>query len=304
MSPVRGILLKIASTLAFVAMIACIKEVSVRIPPGEAVFFRSIFALVPLLPFMIYRGEFFSAIRTKHYFSHWGRGLMGVLSMGTWFTAIGMLPLPEAFALGYASPLIAVILAVVMLGETVRLFRWAAVVIGFGGIVVIVWPGLSLLQEGKLETTQAIGAICALASSAFAALAVILVRKLLTTEGSSSIVLHFSINSSLLALLTLPFGWLWPTPWEASILILSGLFGGIGQILLTESYRHADTSTIAPFDYISMLWGIMFGYVLFGEVPTVHVIIGSTIVILAGMAIIVREQHLARLERTALSPPR
>jgi drug/metabolite transporter (DMT)-like permease len=285
-------------------MISCIKEVSDRIPAGESVFFRSLFALVPLLPFMIYRGEFWSSIRTKHYFSHWGRGFVGVLSMATWFMAIGMLPLPEAFALGYASPLIAVVLAVVMLGETVRFFRWACVIVGFAGIVIIVWPGLTLLQAGELEITQMIGAICALASSAFAALAVILVRRLLTIESSSAIVLHFSINSSLLALLTMPLGWVWPTPWEGGLLVLSGILGGVGQILLTESYRHADTSTIAPFDYVSMLWGILFGYLFFDEIPTLYVIIGSAIVILAGMAIIIREQQLARLERTAMRSAR
>src|SRR5690606_17960390 len=107
MSPLRGILLKILSTVVFTAMIACIKEVSPAIPAGEAVFFRSFFALVPILPVLIYRRQLMTAIRTRHYVSHWTRGVVGVLSMGAWFTAVGLLPLPEALALGYASPLMA-----------------------------------------------------------------------------------------------------------------------------------------------------------------------------------------------------
>ncbi|WP_137387796.1 DMT family transporter [Rhodoligotrophos defluvii] len=298
MSPLRGILLKIASTVMFTAMISCIKAVSSTIPAGEAVFFRSFFALVPILPVLIYRRQLMTALTTRHYFSHWTRGLVGVASMGTWFIAIGLLPLPEAFALGYASPLIAVVLAVVMLGERVRIFRWAAVIIGFGGIVLVVWPSLTLLQSGQLEFRAGLGAICALGSSFFAALAVILVRKLITIEKTPAIVLHFSVNSSLLALLTLPFGWVWPTPWEATLLVLAGLLGGIGQILLTECYRHADTSTIAPFDYLSMLWGLVFGYVLFGDVPTVNVLVGAAIIIAAGLAIVLRERQLARANHT------
>ncbi|WP_342643234.1 DMT family transporter [Rhodoligotrophos ferricapiens] len=293
MSPLKGILLKIASTVMFTAMIACIKAVSETIPAGEAVFFRSFFALVPLLPLLIYRGQLMTAITTRHYISHWTRGLVGVASMGTWFMAIGLLPMPEAFALGYASPLIAVVLAVLMLGEQVRFFRWGAVLVGFGGILFIVWPSLSLLRQGALETPALMGAICALGSSFFAALAMILVRKLIAIEPTPAIVLHFSVNSAILALLTLPLGWVWPNPYEAALLILSGLLGGVGQILLTECYRHADTSTIAPFDYLSMLWGLLFGYVLFGDKPTSHVLIGAAIVIGAGLMIILRERQLA-----------
>ncbi|MGF7161960.1 drug/metabolite transporter (DMT)-like permease [Rhodoligotrophos appendicifer] len=292
MNPTRGILLKIVSTILFTAMISCIKAVSPQIPAGEAVFFRSFFALVPILPLLIYRGELMSALLSRHYLSHFGRGFVGVLSMGSWFVAVGLLPLPEAFALGYSTPLIAVLLAIVMLGETVRLIRWAAVIIGFSGILVVVWPNLTLLREGTMEMSQGVGALSALSSSVFAALAMILVRKLLTIERTSAIVLHFSLNASLLALLTLPFGWVWPSPTEAALLIAAGLLGGLGQIAMTESYRHADTSTVAPFDYLTMLWGLIFGYALFGDVPTLSVLIGAMIIVSAGLLILFRERQL------------
>lgn len=117
------------------------------------------------------------------------------------------------------------------------------------------------------------------------------------TEATSAIVFWFSLTATLLSLVTLPFGWVWPTPVEAAILVGAGLLGGIGQILLTASYREADASLVAPFDYASMLFSLGIGYFVFAEVPTRTMLAGAALIVTAGVLIIWREHRLG-LERS------
>jgi drug/metabolite transporter (DMT)-like permease len=208
------------------------------------------------------------------------------------FYGLTKLPLPESITIGYATPLIIVALSVVFLHEQVRLYRWSAVVIGLVGVVIILAPRLTLLSGGGIETEEAFGALAALAAAAFAAVAGLLVRRLVHTERTATIVLYFSITSTLIALLSAPFGWVWPTPQQAVYLVCAGFAGGIAQILLTECYRHADLSIIAPFEYSSLLLGLVIGYLVFGDVPTMQMLIGGAIVIASGIFIIMREHQL------------
>ena len=133
-------------------------------------------------------------------------------------------------------------------------------------------------------------------SALFAALAQVFVRKLVQTESTATIVFYFSATSTILSLITIPFGWVWPTPLEAGLLVVAGLLGGVGQILLTASYREADASLVAPFDYASMLFALGIGYFVFNEVPTLTMLGGAALVVLAGILIIWRESRLG-LER-------
>jgi drug/metabolite transporter (DMT)-like permease len=147
--------------------------------------------------------------------------------------------------------------------------------------------------------------MAALVSAAVSAVALLLVRSLVTTEKTSTIVLWFSTTASVLALLTIPFGWSALTGEQIAFLVASGLCGGIAQMLMTESYRHAEASTVAPFEYTSMILGIAVGYLIFGDVPTVHMLVGGAIVVAAGIFIILREHQLG-LKRGAarrLVPP-
>jgi len=132
----------------------------------------------------------------------------------------------------------------------------------------------------------------------FAALAQVFVRKLVLTESTSAIVFWFSATATVLSLVTLPFGWVIPTGREAAMLVAAGVLGGVGQILLTSAYRDADASVVAPFEYVSMLFALGFGYVLFDEVPSLTVLSGALLVVAAGILIIWRERRLG-LERAA-----
>ena len=142
----------------------------------------------------------------------------------------------------------------------------------------------------RIATTVA--AAAALFGAVFAALAQVFVRKLIHTEATAAIVFYFSATAAALSLLTLPFGWVAPTMPETALLVGAGLLGGVGQILLTESYRHAETAAIAPFDYVSMLLALFFGYWIFAEVPTPSMLAGAALIVAAGLFIIWRERKL------------
>jgi drug/metabolite transporter (DMT)-like permease len=300
-APLIGIGLKLASTIVFFAMVTVLKIAAERVPIGELVFARNFFGVFPVLMMVGVRGELGLAFQTQNPKGHLVRACIGLTAMVCMFTAFDLLPLPDATAINFATPLIVVVLAFFMLGETVRIYRWSAVAVGFVGILVVLSPHLG---EGDFDNSATFGAIVGFMGAAFAALAMITVRKLCVTERTSTIVTWFSLSATVISLLTIPAGWIWPDQaWiipdmeTAALLVMIGLFGGVGQILLTQSYRYADASTIAPFDYVNMLWAILVGWVVFAEVPVLEVIVGAVIVMAAGIFVIYREHRLG-LDRT------
>jgi drug/metabolite transporter (DMT)-like permease len=176
----------------------------------------------------------------------------------------------------------------------VRLYRWSAVVLGLIGVIIISWPRLTLLSSG-VDTEAAVGVGSALLACLFAAVAMVQVRKLVHTEKSATIVFYFSLSSSIISLATLPLGWVMPSPLFILYLVSAGIAGGIAQILLTESYRHADMSVVAPFEYTSLIFSIGIGFIVFGDVPTWHVLVGGLIVIGSALFIIFRERQLGKV---------
>ncbi|WP_077382241.1 DMT family transporter [Mesorhizobium prunaredense] len=289
-------MLKIVSVAVFVAMSSCIKAAG-TVPAGQIVFFRSFFAIFPIVVFLAFQGKLGTAFSTKRPLNHIARGVVGVCAMGLGFFALIRLPLPEAIALNYAQPLLVVVFSSIFLGEAIRIYRWSAVAVGLVGVLVISWPELTLLGSGAaLGDQEVLGVIAALLAAAISAVAMLLVRNLVQSEPTATIVLWFSVTASLLALLSLPFGWQALTPAQAGLLIAAGFCGGLAQILMTAAYRHAEASVVAPFEYTSMLLGIVVGYLAFGDVPTVHMLIGGVIVVAAGIFIIWRERQLG-LER-------
>ncbi|WP_439273300.1 DMT family transporter [Pseudochrobactrum sp. HB0163] len=289
--PLLGITCKVISVVVFVIMSTLLKAAE-GIPSGELVFFRSFFAIFPIVIYMSFTRQLSVALQTSDIFGHIWRGVVGVLSMMCGFYALTLLPLPESIAINYASPLMIVVLSAIFLKEQVRIYRWTAVLVGFAGVLIIVWPRLSLFSHGGFSQAEAMGALFALSGALLSAVAMMLVRKLVKHERTPTIVMYFTLTSTVIALATLPFGWVVPELWQLALLIAAGFAGGIAQIFLTECYRHAEMSTIAPFEYTSMLLGLGIGYVVFGDVPTVQMLLGSAIVIGAGVFIIYREQKL------------
>jgi drug/metabolite transporter (DMT)-like permease len=290
--PLFGIVMKLISVMVFIVMQSLIK--AAHVPAGEAVFFRSAFAIPVIVVWLAMQGQLATGFATKNPMGHVWRGLMGTIAMGLGFAGLTYLPLPEVTAIGYASPLMVVILAAMFLGEEVRLFRLAAVALGLLGVMIVLSPRLSV--GASAGTRESFGAMLVLGGAMFTALALVFVRKLVLTETTSSIVFYLSVTSTVLSLVTIPFGWVWPTGPQAALLVSCGILGGIGQIFLTTSYREADASLVAPFDYASMIFSLGIGLFIFGEVPTLTMLSGAALIIFAGILIILRERHLG-LER-------
>lgn len=291
-APLTGIAFKVGAVLIFLVMSALLKA-STGIPAGELVFFRSFFGILPVVMFLSWRGELREGIKSRNVGGQVWRGLVGTCSMGLNFLALTKLPLPEAVTLGYSTPLIIVVLSAIFLGEVVRLYRWSAVMAGLVGVVVIAWPQLTLFSHG-FDATVIGGVAAAMGGAATGAVAQLLVRKLIQTERSATIVLYFLASSAVISLVTVPFGWVMPTPLQAFYLVSAGICGGVAQIMLTESYRHADLSVVAPFEYSSLVFSVIIGFVFFGDVPTWFMLVGGVIVVASGLFIIYREHQLGR----------
>lgn len=294
----RGITLKLLSILLFTAMSALIKAAREVAPPGEAIFFRSFFAIPPILIYAIVMGRVEDIVRVTSVRAHVWRGLIGVGAMGSGFTALGLLPLPEAIAINYAAPLIATGLAALVLGEAVRIYRWTAVAIGLLGVLVMLWPRLTVVTSGMLSDAEAFGAGIALFGAMLSAVATIQIRTLAQRENTLAIVFWFAVFATVASLATIPWGWSPLDRTTVFLLVSAGLIGGTAQMLMTESYRFADASTLAPFEYSSMVYGLAIGFVVFAEVPGPSVLVGAAIVIAAGLFIIYRERQL-NIDRTA-----
>ncbi len=288
----RAIGLKVTSVVIFTAMASCIKAASTEVSPGEAVFFRSFFAIPVILVWLIWQGNLRNGLKTKNFSGHLWRGIIGTGAMAAGFTGLALLPLPEVTAIGFAAPILTVILAAMFLGEQVRMFRITAVVIGLIGVTIILSPRFSAASGDELTALAALGAIAALASAFLRAVALVFTRKLIVSESTPAVVFYFSTIAAFFGLLTMPFGWTTPSLTALILLILSGILGGFGQIFLTTSYRYAEAGVIAPFDYTSMLLALLVGYFIFGEIPTGLVLIGAALIVVAGVFIIYRERKL------------
>jgi len=299
MDVVKGILLKLVSALLFAIMSALIRWLGEIVPLGQVVFFRSAFAIVPVVIIYALRRELVTAVRTGRPFGHFGRGLVGIAGMFLSFAALARLPLANATAIGFAAPLITVALAALVLKERVRVYRWSAVGVGFVGVLVMLVPYLDLSSPAAGGTTQTIGAGLGLAAAFCNAGSVIQTRRLTDSETTSAIVLHFSLICAVGGLLTLPFDWHQPTAKELAALIAIGMLGGFSHLLLTESYRLAPTSVVAPFDYTSIFWAFLLGYAMFGEVPSALVFVGAAIIAVARLFVIWRERQLG-IERSRI----
>jgi drug/metabolite transporter (DMT)-like permease len=304
----QGIALKVAATLAFAIMNALIKASSARFAVAEVMLFRSVFALVVLMLWLWRNGDLPQALKTQRPFGHIGRSLAGSCGMTAGFLVLALLPLADATAFTFVTPLLVVPLAATLLGEIVRPYRWVAVGMGFAGVLVM----LSERLGGATSDQATLGVTIALIGAMFSAAAMIQTRRLTLSEPTGAIVFYFtSVTTALSAVALIVFalwpgdlpgaaftasqGWVTPEPAEFVALAFVGLLGGAGQILMTHSYRFADASVIAAFDYVAMIWAAVLGFAFFDEAPTARVIFGAVIVAGAGISVLWRERALRRI---------
>lgn len=278
----RGMALMLLAVGLYSVMDAMVKWLAPDYPTMQLVFFRSLFAFIPL-SYFLYRAGSLASLRTRKPLSHVMRALVGIASLSGFFYAYAHMPLANVIAISFAAPLLVTALSVPLLGERVGWRRWSAVLAGFAGVLIMVKPDAGLFDRL---------AILALSATLLYALVIILVRKMSRTETSLAIVFYYSLASTLVAGAFMPFIWVTPDGGDWMLLILLGLIGGLAQIAITNAFRLANVAIVAPLDYTHIIWAALFGYFIWGEVPGNTIWIGTAIVMASGVYILHREADL------------
>ncbi len=292
--PSLGIALRILSGMFGAGMFISVKSVSEMVPLGEIVFFRSLFALFPLIVFLWIRGEFPGGLATNRPGAHFIRSSFGALAMFASFAAIARLNVAEAILIAQLSPVLMTIAAVILLSERLTVWRVGGLVLGFAGVVVLVWPELN---SNSPDTGRLAGFIIGIISAVLSALALVMVRSLNRTESPGAIALYFVLASMIGALLTLPWGWTVPDAQALVFLISAGLFGGFAHIAMTLAFRYAEASRLAPFEYVALLWPVLADVFVF-KLQLSNAFLIATPLILAGAITAAAEGNGRRRNRS------
>lgn len=257
-----------------------IKLLSARYPTFQIIFARNFFAFLPLMILFMRAGDW-RFLRTQRLGQHMLRSVFGFSAMIGFFIGIGALPLATVYTIGFAGPILITALSVPLLGEKVGPHRWAAVVVGFIGVLIVLRPGAVDWNFGLTATVTA---------TLFYALAMIQIRKLAAVEAGPTVVFYFTLFCTLASGLVLPFVWVTPASWLDLLMLMGvGILGGTAQILLTAGYRHSDASLLAPFEYSALVWAVVFGWFIFGDWPDEYTWAGSAVLIASGLYILWRE---------------
>jgi drug/metabolite transporter (DMT)-like permease len=278
----RGIAQMVLAVGLYSIMDAMIKWLGPSYPTMELVFFRSLFAFIPIT-YVLWRSGSLAGLRTRNPLGHAARSLAGLISISLFFYAYTRMPLANVVAISFAAPLLVTALSVPLLGERVGWRRWSAVLAGFLGVVVMVKPDAGLFDRI---------AVIALVATVFYALVIVSIRKLSRTETPTAIVFYYALTSTLITGAVLPFVWVMPDAEGWVLLILVGVIGGIAQFAMTHAYRLGDVSVIAPFDYMHIIWAALLGFFIWGEVPGNSIWLGTAIVMASGVYILFREAHI------------
>jgi drug/metabolite transporter (DMT)-like permease len=276
----------------FSMMDALIKWLSASYSIPQLVVFNALFALIPIALLIVRRGGL-RQLRTGRLGLHILRGTLGMLGSFLAFSAYSRLPLADAYAIIFATPLLITALSVPILGEAVGWRRWSAVVVGFVGVLIMLRPGVAPIGAGSLA---ALGAACA------SACAILLVRKLSVTETTTSIAFYSSLT--VLVLMSALFGHSFVVPgiFDLALMAGSGLLGGSALLILIAAYRRSPAALVAPFQYTQMLWAIVLGALFWGDLPEAAMLLGAAIVATSGLFILYRETALGRRPTASLHP--
>ena len=273
-----GFLYMFISICAFSLMDIIVKW-SVNYPIGQVLFFRGFFGIIFYF-FIIPRERLHNFYQTKRSGLHLLRCLSGLIALISIFIALRELPLATVVSISFAAPIFTTIFSIFLLSEKVGIFRWLAVLIGFVGIIIITEPGIS-----ELNIYYIFPIIFCLGLSYVA----ITIRQLSSTEPVWLISFYFSLSIMLLSFLTIPQGWVLPNFKDFILLSLIGIFGGVANLWLSQSYKYAEVSLVTPLKYLALVFAIVFGYFIWGEIPTIKTLSGAFLVIISTLIIFRRE---------------
>ncbi|MDN3522670.1 DMT family transporter [Halomonas ramblicola] len=273
--PLAGITLRLLSGILFTAMLVCVKAVSTAVPLGQTVFFRSAFALLPIVAFMAWRREFPRALATRRPAGHLLRSGLGAAAMFASFAAVARLPVAEATLLAQLAPVAMAVGGVLLLGERFTLHRVAALALVLGGVAALVVPDLGAGQQEGHASGYALGILAAVLTAG----ALVTVRRISRTETPASIAFYFVLVTTLAGLATLPLGWAAVSGPTLALLILAGLFGGAAHICMTLALRYAEVSRLAPFEYVALIWPVLADLAIFGLAPSAGFLLALPLVL-------------------------
>lgn len=282
-----GIACRLAAVACFGTMAAIVKLASIDgVPAPEILFFRSVFAFIPIGAFVLYR----FGLRippTETPLAHLKRAGFGITALLLMFAALAIMPISSAVALTFATPLFITLLSWPLLREPVSRPQWFAAGVGFVGVGVMIDPNFADMAN--------IGALFALAGAFSMALAMIALRQL---AHESAIVSSFYFTAATLVVTAcwLPFGWVTPTGETLALLVLMGVLAGFAQLLLTQSLRLAPAAAVTAFDYTQLLWAGLLGYLLWSEIPTLRTFVGGALIVACGGYIVLTEIQARRVQ--------
>jgi len=287
-TPMRAALLMLGSTMAFGLMAVAIRYATRYVPTQEVAFFRNAFGLLALLPMLLRPGH--APLKTQQLPRYFVRSAIGLGSMLCAFWALGHLPLAQAVSLSYSTPLFVTIAAVLWLGETVRIRRWAAVVVGFIGVLVIVRPGTAGFTAGSLV---------AVAAAVLSSLVAIQIKQLTRVDSADTVVLYTYVFWVPLSLVPALFVWVWPSGMAWLWLLATGVLGTVGQLLWTRALRLGEVSALTPISFLQLPLVTLLGWLLFNESVDRWTLIGAGIILAANAYIAHREAVLSRRAASA-----
>ena len=279
----RGIIMILIATFAFAIMHTAIRWLADELHPFQIAFFRNLFGLAFLRPLIARSG--FSQMKTRRFGLHTVRGVVNIGAMLLFFYALSITPLATVTALGFLGPIFAAALSVLFLGERFRMRRWAAIGVGFLGMLIILRPGIIALD---------IGAVMVIASAVLWGMAMVIIKILGRTESSVAITAWMGIMLGLLSLG--PAIWVWRDPsmigWLGLVFI--GFWGSVAQVSLAQSLKEADPTAVMPFDFLRLVWATGLAWWLFAETPDLFTWIGAAVIFCAGLYIANRERIAGR----------
>ncbi len=279
----QGMLLMIVTTLCFTTMQTMVRLMGEALPPFEVAFFRNLFGLLALAPIFLRHG--IAPLRTKMLHLHALRGAVQAGGMLAFFTGVTMIPLAEVTALSFSAPLFGSLLAVVLLGEIIRMRRITALVAGFAGVLLVLRPGFAEVSTG---------ALLIVASSLTWGLAITLIKVLARTESSVTQTVYMGLFMTPITFLPALLVWEWPAPehylWFAAI----GAVGTVGHLAFAQAVKTADSTAVLPLDFLRLIWASLVGYFLFAETPDAWSWLGGAVIFASATYIAYRESRLAR----------
>jgi drug/metabolite transporter (DMT)-like permease len=257
-----------------------IKLLGHRLENFQIGFFRVVIGFLAILPFVA--GGGLARLQTRHAGVHFVRAVFGLLAMYCSYYAIARMPLADYTGLSFTKPLFATLLAIAILGETVRWRRWTATLVGFLGVIVMVRPGAGTLQPA---------ALAALVDSFSIAFLVTLVKRLPPTETPLTMLFYFGLFATVMSIGPAIYAWQWPTVLEWLLLIGVGVLGALSQMFWIRAFRAGEASAVAPFDYLRLPIAASIGFIGFSELPTVWTFVGAAVIVASTLYIAHRESQ-------------